>query len=59
MEFRVTLDIEELAPLFAAWAALVNLTSTSAIGIRFVAVSSVVAESFIMRTILPADRSDS
>ena len=55
----MALRVKELAPLFAAWTALVNLTCTSAIGIRFIAVSSVIAESFIMRTILPADRPDS
>ena len=45
------------APLFTT-VQLVDLASTSAIGIRFVAVSSIVTELFIAGTVLPADGAD-
>ena len=59
MEAVVALGIPEVAPLLAAWAALVNLTSTSAIGIRLVAVGSIITETSVMRALLPADWTNS
>jgi len=59
MEALVALGVVEVTPLLATWAALVNLTSTSAIGIRLVAVSSIVTEARVMWAVLPADGTDS
>jgi len=59
MEAVVALGIPEVAPLLAAWAALMNLTSTSAIGIRLVAVGSIITETSVMRALLPADWTNS
>ncbi len=39
--------------------AIVHLSSTSAIGIRFVAVGSIIAESRVVGAVLPADGTDS
>ena len=58
MEFVVTRRVPEGAPLFAA-SALVHLTSSTAIGIRFVAVCAVVTESIVMWAVLPANGTDS
>ena len=57
MEVFVTLLIPERAP-FLAFIELVDLTSTSAIGIGLVTVGTVVTEFAIMGAVLPADGSD-
>ena len=44
MEAIVALGVPEVAPFLAGWSALVNLSSTSAIGIRLVAVCTIVTE---------------
>ena len=59
MEAIVALGVEEVAPLLAAWATLVNFTSTSAISIRLVAVGSIVTEFRIVWAVLPANGTDS
>ena len=59
MEALVALGVVEVTPLLATWAALVNLTSTSAIGIRLVAVGSIVTEFRIVWAVLPANGTDS
>ena len=58
MEGVVALGVVEVAPLFAAWSALMNLACTSAIGIWFIAVSSIVTEARVMGAVLPADWTD-
>lgn len=55
MEALMALGIPEVAPLFAAWSALVHFTSTSSVGIRLVAVGSIVTEARVVWAVLPAD----
>ena len=55
MEVLVALGIVEVTPFFTAWSALMDLACTSAIGIRFVAVGSIVTETRVVRAVLPAD----
>lgn len=58
MEFIVTFRVPKGAP-FLTSIAFVNLTGSSTISVRLVAVGTIVTESFIMRAVLPADGSDS
>jgi hypothetical protein len=58
MEALVAPRVPKGAPLLAAVAA-VYLASTSAIGIGFVAISTIVTELLLMRAVLPADWADS
>jgi len=58
MEFIVTFRVPKGAP-FLTSVAFVNLTSSSTICVRLVAVGTVVTESFILRAVLPADGTDS
>lgn len=58
MEALVAPRVPKGAPLLAAVAA-VYLASTSAIGIWFVAISTIVTELLLMRAVLPADWADS
>lgn len=58
MEALVALGVPEGAPLLAAVSA-VYLASTSAVGIGFVAVSTIVTELLLFRAVLPADWADS
>jgi hypothetical protein len=58
MEAFVALDVPEVAPLLAAWSALMDLTSASAIGIRLVAVGAIITETCVVWAVLPADWSD-
>lgn len=58
MEVLVALGIVEVTPFFTAWSALMDLACTSAIGIRFVAVGSIVTETRVVRAVLPADWTD-
>ena len=44
METIMALGVPEVAPLFAAWTALMYLTGTSSVGIRLVTVGTVVTE---------------
>ena len=57
MEVVVALGVPERAPFLAA-DALVHLTGTTAIGIRFVAVGTVVTEASVVWAVLPADGAD-
>ena len=54
MEAIVALWIPEVAPLFTARSTLVNLTSTSSIGIGLVTVGTIIAEACVMWAVLPA-----
>jgi len=58
MEVCVTTRVPESTPLFAA-STLVDLTSTTAIGFRLVAVGSVITEASVMGAVLPADGTNS
>ena len=55
MEAIVALGVPEVAPLFAVRSALMHLTGASTVGIGLVTVGTVVAETGVMRAILPAD----
>jgi len=57
MEVLVARGVPEGAPLFAALA-LVDLTGTSAVSVRLVAVSTVVTEASVVGAVLPADGAD-
>jgi hypothetical protein len=57
MEIVMALGVPKCAPFLAALA-LVHLTSTSAIGIRLIAVGSIVTEASVMGAILPANGTD-
>ena len=57
MEAVVALGVPKGAPLLAA-AALVNLASTATIGVRLVAVGTIVTELRVVRAVLPADWTD-
>ena len=57
MEILVALG-EPIVTIQFTVCTLVNLASATAIGIRLVAVSSVVTESGVMRTVLPANWSN-
>ena len=57
MEVLVALGVPESTPLFAALA-LVHLTGTTTISIRLVAVCAIVAETCIVKAVLPADWAD-
>ena len=54
MEVFVALGVPELAPLFTM-AALVNLASATPVGVRLVAIGTVIAESCVVGAVLPAD----
>jgi hypothetical protein len=54
MEALVARGVPESAKLIAA-TALVDLTGTTTIGIRFVAVSAVITEATVLGAVLPAD----
>ena len=58
MEVLVALGMPQIAPLLAALA-FMHLTSTAAVCVRLVAVRAIIVEVSIMRTILPADRTNS
>lgn len=58
MEAIVALGVPKGAPLLAA-TALMHLSSTSAIGVGLVAVSTVVTEFAVFGAVLPADGADS
>lgn len=58
MEVIVAFRVPKSAP-FLASIALVHLSSTSAIGIRLVAVGSIIAEARVVGAVLPADGTDS
>ena len=57
MEVIMALGVPERAPFFAA-SALVHLTGSTAIGIRLIAVGTVITEASIVWAVLPADGSD-
>lgn len=57
MEVLVARGVPEGAPLFAALA-LVDLTGTSAVGVRLVAVGTIVTEASVVGAVLPADGAD-
>lgn len=59
MEALVAFGVIESAPLLAAWTALVHFTSASAIGVRLVAVGSIVTEACVVGAVLPADGANS
>ena len=54
MAFRVP-----KSTVFLAVCTLMNLTSTAAISIGFVAIGTIVVEASVVRAVLPADRTDS
>ena len=54
MEVIVALGVPKGSPFFTALA-LVHLTSATTVGIRFVAVSAVIAEALVVWAVLPAD----
>jgi len=58
MEGLVTFDVPEVTPLFAA-DTLMDLAGTTTIGVRLVAVSTIVTEVLIMRAALPANGTNS
>lgn len=58
MEVIMAFGVPKGAP-FLASIALVHLSGTSAIGIRLVAVGSIIAEARVVRAVLPADGADS
>ena len=58
MEALVALGVPEVAPLFAAWSALVHFSGTSSVGIRLVAVCTIVTEARVVWAVLPADRAN-
>ena len=55
METIMAFGVPEVAPLFAAWTALMYLTGTSSVGIRLVTVGTIVTELFTCGAVLPAD----
>ena len=54
MEVFVALGVPKGTPFFTTLA-LVNLTGTTTVGIRFVAVSAIIAEALVVWAVLPAD----
>jgi hypothetical protein len=57
VEAFMALGVPEGAPLLAV-ATLVNLTGTTTVGIRLVAVGTVITEATVVRAVLPADGTD-
>ena len=55
MEAWVALDIPEVSPFLTVWSTVVNLTCSSSVGIRLVAVGSIITECFILGAVLPTD----